>query len=396
MSKLHIRPFVGGLRKALADDLPFLHIITGPRQVGKTTAALQICEEWDGETVYAAADAPLPPGPEWISVQWELALAKTAGGRRVLLVLDEIQKVAGWSEAVKLLWDRERRERRGIRVILLGSSSLLIQHGLSESLAGRFLSYRAGHWGFGEMRSAFGWSLDEWLYFGGYPGAAVLKADEGAWRRYVTDSLIETVLSRDVLQLATVAKPALLRHLFGLAVSHPAEILSYNKMLGQLQDAGNTTTLAHYLRLLDAAFLVGGLDIYRAGRGVKRAGSPKLVFWNNALITAFLGRPAVETLGDPARRGRLVENAVGGRLLGGLDAATHQVYYWRERDREVDFVVKTPGELWGVEVKSGASRDSGGVAAFLRRWPRARPLLIGAGGMPLEEFFLADPAKLFQ
>lgn len=396
MSKLYIRPFVAGLQKALVDDLPFLHIITGPRQVGKTTAALQVRAEWEGESVYAAADAPLPPGPEWISAQWELALAKAAPGRRVLLVLDEIQKVTGWSEAVKLLWDRERRERKGIRVVLLGSSSLLIQHGLSESLAGRFLSYRAGHWGFGEMRSAFGWSLEDWLYFGGYPGAAVLKGDEAAWRRYVTDSLIETVLSRDVLQLATVAKPALLRHLFGLAVSHPAEILSYNKMLGQLQDAGNTTTLAHYLRLLDAAFLVGGLDIYRAGRGVKRAGSPKLVFWNNALVTAFLGRPAAETFGDPARRGRLVENAVGGRLLGGLDSATHQVYYWRERDKEVNFVVKTPTDLWAVEVKSGPSRDLGGLAHFLRRWPRARPLMIGAGGMPLEEFFLADPAKLFR
>ena len=373
MSDLFVRPFVAKIEKALAADLPFLHIITGPRQVGKTTAAQQICSAWDGETVFAAADSPLPPGPEWIHAQWQLALARGGRGRRVLLVLDEIQKVTGWSETVKLLWDRAKREKQGVRVLLLGSSSLLIQKGLSESLAGRFLSYPCGHWSFAEMRAAFAWDLEEWFYFGGYPGAAVLKDDEEAWRRYITDSLIETVLSRDVLQLAAVAKPALLRHLFGLAVSHPAEVLSYNKMLGQLQDAGNTTTLAHYLQLLNSAFLVGGLDIYKAGRGRRRAGSPKLIFWNNALVTAYLGDPRERALRDPAWRGRLVENAVGGHLLAGLDPATHQVYYWRERDREVDFVVKTPRALWALEVKSGAApADGAGFAAFRRRWPQAR------------------------
>ncbi|MBI3298907.1 MAG: ATP-binding protein [Elusimicrobia bacterium] len=396
MSNIYKHPLVAKIEEALATELPFLHIITGPRQVGKTTAAQQICRTWKGETVFAAADAPLPPGPEWIHAQWELALARGGRDGRVLLVLDEIQKVSGWSETIKLLWDRARRESRAIRVLLLGSSSLLIQKGLAESMAGRFLSYQCGHWSLGEMREAFGWDLEDWLYFGGYPGAAVLKADEASWRRYITDSLIETVLSRDVLQLAAVAKPALLRHLFGLAVSHPAEILSYNKMLGQLQDAGNTTTLAHYLHLLDSAFLVGGLDLYKAGRGRKRAGSPKLVFRNNALVTAYLGEPRERALRDPAWRGRLVENAVGGHLLGALDPTTSQVYYWRERDREVDFVVKTPRALWAIEVKSGAAPgDGAGLRAFKRLWPEARPFIVGPGGMPLEEFFLADPADLF-
>lgn len=391
------RPLVGLIAKALEKRLPFLHIITGPRQVGKTTAAAQIAGNWAGETVFAAADGPLPPGPDWLEAQWELALAKGRGGRRVLLVLDEIQKVRGWSETVKLLWDRGRRTEADLSVLLLGSSSLLMQKGMSESLAGRFVSHRCGHWGWGEMRCAFGWSLDDWLHFGGYPGAAVLKDDEPAWRRYITDSLIETVLARDVLQLVTVNKPALLRHLFALSAAYPAQILSYNKMLGQLQDAGNTTTLAHYLQLLGAAFLVSGLDAYKAGRGRRRAGSPKLVLWNNALVTAFLGEPAAATRSDGPWRGRLVENAVGAHLLNGLDPATHAVYYWRERDDEADYVVKTPNGLWALEVKSGrqAPKPRRGLAAFRKRYPDARPFLIGPGGMELEEFFLADPAELF-
>ena len=390
------RTLVAEVEKALRARLPFLHVIIGPRQVGKTTAAQQVSEFWGGETVFAAADAPLPPGPEWIHAQWEIALSKCGEGRRILLVLDEVQKVRGWSETIKLLWDRERREKKGISVILLGSSSLLVQKGMSESLAGRFLSYRCGHWSYSEMKAAFGWDLEEWLYFGGYPGAAVLKDDEAAWRRYITDSLIETVLSRDVLQLATVAKPALLRHLFGLAVSHPAQILSYNKMLGQLQDAGNTTTLAHYLHLLETAFLVSGLDLYKAGRGRKRAGSPKLTFWNNALVTAYLGESYEKTRQDRAWRGRLVENAVGGHLMNGLDHATHQAYYWRERDEEVDYVLKTPRNLWALEVKSGAGAPrQRGLEAFRKRYPDARPFIVGAGGMELEEFFLREPSSLF-
>lgn len=390
------RALVGRLTQALRRDLPFLHVIIGPRQTGKTTAAGQAAEEWGGPTVFAAADAPLPPGPEWIHAQWERARAQAAGGK-VLLVLDEVQKVRGWSETVKALWDEERRRKGGVRALLLGSSSLLVQKGLTESLAGRFLSYRCGHWSWPEMRRAFGWSLDEWVYFGGYPGSAVLRGDEAQWRRYVADSLVETVLSRDVLQMATVAKPALLRHLFGLATGHPAQILSYNKMLGALQDAGNTTTLAHYLRLLESAFLVSGLDSYKPGHGRRRAGSPKLIFWNAALVTAFAGGDFAAARADRAWWGRLVENAAGAHLLGGLDPATHRVFYWRERDREADFVVAGARRVWALEVKSGA--DAGtparGLEALVAARPEIRPFLVGAGGMPLEEFFAAEPEDLF-
>jgi len=278
------RALVGELTAALGKGLPFLHIITGPRQTGKTTAAKQVAEGWAGEVHIAAADSALPPGPEWVRAQWEIADLKRRSGRKVLLILDEVQKVRGWSESVKALWDRDGGTKPALRVILLGSSALLVQKGLSESLAGRFMPYRCGHWSWGEMREAFGWGLEDWLFFGGYPGAARLKGDPDAWARYVSESLVETVLARDVLQMSAVTKPALLRHLFALTAAFPAQILSYNKMLGQLQDAGNTTTLAHYLQLLEAAFLVSGLERFTGGKGQKRGSSPKLVAWNNALV----------------------------------------------------------------------------------------------------------------
>jgi predicted AAA+ superfamily ATPase len=368
----------------------------GPRQVGKTTAARQIADQWKGETVFAAADAPLPQGPEWIHAQWNQALSKCRDSKKTLLILDEIQKVRGWSETVKLLWDREIHEQKGLEVLLLGSSALLVQKGLGESLAGRFFLHRCGHWGWPEMREAFGWSLEEWIYFGGYPGSAKFRDDEADWKRYVADSLVETVLSRDVLQLQTVAKPTLLRHLFGLAVGYPAQIFSYNKMLDQLQDAGNTTTLAHYLKLLESAFVVSGLEIYRGGRVTKKGGSPKLILWNNALVSAYGSSDFANAKRDGVLWGRLVENAVGAHLLDRLNRPGQDgVLYWRERDKEVDFVAKTPKGVWGIEVKSGKSGKNEGLGAFLKEYPKAKVLLVGIGGMELEEFFKSDPAKLF-
>jgi hypothetical protein len=245
-----------------------LQVVVGPRQVGKTTAVLQLLERLKLPSHVAAADTALPPGPEWIESQWSVARSLPArADAPATLVLDEIQKVHGWSDVVKRLWDEAIRARRPLRVILLGSSSLLLQRGLAESLAGRFLLHRCPHWSWAECREAFGWDLDHWLYFGGYPGAAPFANDEPLWKRYVADSLVEPAIARDVLQLQTVHKPSLLRHLFAFAAAFPGQQVSYTKMLGQLQDAGNTTTLAHYLKLLETAFLVSGLELYSAGLG---------------------------------------------------------------------------------------------------------------------------------
>jgi predicted AAA+ superfamily ATPase len=307
------------------------------------------------------------------------------------LVLDEVQKVQGWSEVVKRLWDEERRTRGPVLPIILGSSALLLQKGATDSLSGRLFLHRCLHWSWPECRTAFGWDLSRWLYFGGYPGAAALARDESAWKRYVVDSLIETVLARDVLQLQTINKPALLRHLFALAATFPAQLLSYNKMLGQLQDAGNTTTLARYLRLLETAFLVTGLEQFSKGQIRKRGSTPKLVLWNNALVNALGLRSRSDATADGAWWGRLVENAVGAHLLNGLQGPDWSVTYWRDGDSEVDFVVAHGTRVWAIEVKSGRPGKTGGLEAFRKRYPQSKVWLLGGGGLKLEEFF-ARPA----
>jgi len=389
------RSLVKTLTKALSKRLPVFQVITGPRQVGKTTIAHLVVQALPYPSVYASADSPLPPGPEWIESQWRLAVMEAEKSRKpVILVLDEIQKVIGWSEALKQRWDHARRIGQDIRLLVLGSSALLLQEGLSESLAGRFFLNRCMHWSFHECSAAFGWDLNTWLYFGGYPGAAVFADDEQQWKRYVADSLIETVIARDVLQMQRVAKPALLRHLFALSAAFPAQIFSYNKMLGQLQDAGNTTTLAHYLRLLETAFLISGLELYSKGHVRKRGSSPKLILWNNALVNALSSRTFQEATGDAMWWGRLVENAVGAHLCNSLPATEYGVAYWREGDREVDFVVTRGAETWAIEVKSGRKGKLFGLDRFGSKYPNAKALIVGTSGIPLERFF-QEPADVW-
>lgn len=376
----------------IRDGSPFMQVFCGPRQVGKTTAAKQIMASAGLHALYATADSPAPFGPEWIETQWLRAERKAAEtGAAVLLVLDEIQKISRWSDVLKALWDQKTQD---IRLLVLGSSALLLQKGLTESLAGRFFLHRFTHWNFPECRQAFGWGLDEWLFFGGYPGAAAFAADESNWKHYVTDSLIETVLSKDVLQLQNVAKPALLRNLFGLAAMLPAQTVSYNKMLGQLQDAGNTTTLAHYLKLLESAFLVSGLELFSRGQQRKRGSSPKLILWNNALISAVGLRGKNQCMEDAPWRGRLVENAVGAHLLQALHSPGMAVTYWRKGNLEVDFVVESGDRILALEVKSGRTGRVSGLAAFKKLYPESRAVIIGRDGIPLEEFFAGDPGDV--
>jgi predicted AAA+ superfamily ATPase len=393
-------PFERGIVQAVLDGCArtpdLLQVVTGPRQVGKTTAAHQVAARWEGPVRYQAADQFLPPGPEWIHAAWELARRDAARvGKPVLLVLDEVQKARDWSEAVKAEWDEDRRMGAPVRGVLLGSSALLLARGTTESLAGRFRLHRCPHWSYPECRDAFGWDLDIWLWKGGYPGVAQFGDDDEGRRAYVRDALVEAVLARDVLSLEPVNKPALLRQLFGLTCRYPAQILACNKMLGQLHDAGNTTTLAHYLDLLGRAFLVSGLAPY-ATSVRQRAGSPKLVLWNSALITAFDPRGFEAYRADAAGWGRLVENAVGAHLLNHLQGRGVQVGWWRDGDAEVDFVVAGAGAPLALEVKSGRPRSLSGLRAFTQRYPQARPLIVGQGGMPLEEFFSMEAGEILR
>lgn len=388
------RAIVERLNELLQRQLPVFQVLIGPRQVGKTTAAQQVIEKFKTSSIYATADQILPPGPEWIEAQWNLAQLKYLETKQpVLLVLDEVQKVQRWTEVIKRLWDEEKA-KSNIRLLVLGSSALLLGKDLTESLADSVFLHRMPHWSFSECNEAFGWNLKQWIYFGGYPGAAIFIDQEADWKQYVSASLIEAAIAKYVLQMKRIAKPMLMRHLFGLASTYPAQIFSYNKMLGQLQDVGNATTLAHYLKILEGAFLVSGLESFSKGQIKKRGSSPKLILWNNALINA-LGLKSFKTaLEDQSWWGRLVENAVGAHLLNNLSTHEWSISYWREDAAEVDFVVSHGEKMIGIEVKSGSSLGKNGLGLFKKKYPQAKVLIVGQGGMALEEFFRMAPDKL--
>ena len=397
LSKKYVRPQAELLANRLREPRRFIQILAGARQVGKTTLIGQVENQVGFPSRYASADEPTLRDTVWIEAQWEAArlLASGEGDQGALLVLDEVQKVSNWSETVKHLWDTDTRNEIPLKVVLLGSAPLLIQRGLTESLAGRFEVLHLPHWSFSEMREAFGWSLDQFVYFGAYPGAVPLMDDQDRWARYIRDALIETTISRDVLLLSRVDKPALMRRLFELSCNYSGQILSYTKMLGQLHDAGNTTTLAHYLDLLSGAGMVTGLQKYSGAAVRRRGSSPKLQVFNTALMTAQSGVPFAEARKNREYWGRLVESAIGAHLVNAAAGGECRLYYWRDRNREVDFVVSSGRQVLAIEVKCGRSRDGlPGLAAFTEAYPATRKLLVGGDGIALEKF-LSQPVAFW-
>ena len=395
MSNLsYVRPQAVELLQRLREPRRFLQIITGARQVGKTTLITQAAEQSELDHRFASADEPTLRGPEWIAQQWDAArlMADHAGDEGALLILDEVQKAPNWAEAVKRLWDEDTRSRRQLRVVLSGSAQLLIGRGLTESLAGRFELLHLPHWSFPEMQDAFGWSLERFLFYGAYPGAVPLARQPARWSRYIRDSLIEPMIARDVLLLSRVDKPALLRRLFELGCAYSGQIFSYTKMLGQLHDAGNTTTLAHYLELLAGAGVLTGLQKY-GGEVARRSSSPKLQVLNTALMTAGTRLTLAQARTDREFWGRLVESAVGAHLANAAAGGFCEVFYWRHRNREVDFVVRAGQAVTAIEVKSGRARQTPpGMAAFANVFQPVRALLVGGDGIPVEEF-LSKPVE---
>lgn len=386
----HQRPV---LTARLDQPRRFIQVVAGPRQVGKSTMVQQATDALKIPVRYASADEPTLRGAEWITQQWEAARLEITGTSGAVLVLDEIQKIPAWSETVKRLWDEDTRAKRPLKLVLLGSAPLLITQGLTESLAGRFETISLTHWSYTEMQQAFGFSLDQYLFYGGYPGAAPLVGEPERWTRYILDSLIETSISRDVLLLTRVDKPALLRRLFELACRYSGQILSYTKMLGQLQDAGNTTTLAHYLDLLAGAGMVRGLPKYAGDAARSRGSSPKLQVLNTALMTSTSGLTYAEARADREFWGRLVESAVGAHLANAAMRGECTLHYWRERNHEVDFVVQAGRRLTAIEVKSGrAPLAHAGTAAFVEAFKPQRTLLVGGDGIAVDDFLMQPVA----
>ena len=379
------RKLVAQLTERLTEPRRFMQIVAGPRQTGKTTAVTQALDELRMKTHFVSADDPGYSSTEWLRNEWEQAraLAKSGGA---ILVVDEIQKIKGWSSIVKFLWDEDSRLGVPLKIVLTGSSSLLLQKGLAESLMGRFEILYSPHWNYAECKEAFGYNLNDFLFFGGYPGVSALIGDESRWARYMGTSIVEPTISQDVLMMEEVRKPALLRTLFILGSSYSAQELSFTKMLGQLQDAGNTVTLAHYLDLLSKANILTGLQNYSGSQIRTRKSAPRFMVYDTSLMTYANGADRRRLLDNPADRGRLVESAVGAYLLARGKEEGFEVYWWRDRGNEVDFVIKKGALLTAIEVKSGRIKSAGGSLIFRQLYPEALSLVIGSVNYGLEDF----------
>jgi len=394
---MYKRRLYNELAKRITEPRRFIQVLMGPRQTGKTTLIMQLLDQLNINHRYETADAVPASSSSWIEQIWEATRLQldNAPHTEMLLVIDEIQKINNWSEIIKRLWDQDSQNQRNLKVLLAGSSRLLMQQGLTESLAGRFESNYIGHWSYNEMRDAFGFTTSQYVWFGGYPGAAALIADEKRWKDYILNSLIETSISKDILMLTRVDKPALMKRLFELGSSYSGQILSFTKILGQLQDAGNTTTLSHYLSLLNTAGLLTGIEKYAADVLRKRASSPKFQVYNNAFISAQHHETLLTITQQPALWGRMVESAIGAHLINAAQSTGFKLYYWRHRNEEVDFVIEKGSQIIALEVKTGSEALTTGMTAFKKQFNPKKILLIGKSGIPWEEFLTINPAELF-
>lgn len=375
-----------------------IQVVAGPRQVGKTTMVKQVLKEMSFPSMFFNADAVAHDDNTWIADRWAEARARMnySNAAEFLLVFDEIHKIDNWSEQVKKEWDSDTFNDVNIKVILLGSSRLLLKKGLTESLAGRFELLPMGHWSYQEMHDAFGFDINQYVYYGGYPGSATYLPNENRWRRYMRESIVAPAIEKDVLQTTYIYKPALMHQLFHLGCAYSAELLSYNKMLGQLQDAGNATTLVNYLEVLGESKLLIGLPKYVVDKSRKYRTIPKLQVFNNALLTVMTdGMTYEKAYTHPSLWGRWVESAVGCFLLDKADELEYQLYYWRENNEEVDFVIVRGEHLVAIEVKSGRRQNNSGLATFRNMYHPQYSLVVGGQSMSLEQFFTGNLANLF-
>lgn len=374
----------------------FIQVLAGPRQVGKTTLVRQVLSELSIPHSNETADNIEPTDTDWIRRIWQSTRVwmKINQVTEYLLVIDGIQKLENWSEAVKKEWDYDTNNNINIKVLLLGSSRLLIKRGLTESLAGRYELIRIGHWSYQEMHDAFGWDVDKYIYFGGYPGAVALVDNERRWRRYIKDSLVAPAIEKDVIMTANIYKPALMKQVFELGCGYSGELLSLTKIVRQLQDVGNATTVANYINILDESNLLAGLQKFAMDDARKYNSVPKFQVYNNALLTVYKGRSYVQDRLDTMVWERWVESAIGTHLLSQAADLEYEVFYWRERDNEVDFVIKSEHKCIAIEVKSGRRGTNKGLPLFDKTFHPDLSFVVGTEGIGLEDFLRCDIGTL--
>ncbi len=385
------------IKKRLTEKRRFIQVVLGPRQVGKTTLVLQVLKSLNCPRLYFSADKVLAGDAAWLSSCWNAARleAKKHPKEDVVLAIDEVQKVENFSEVVKREWDEDTREKRPIKVLLLGSSRALMVSGLSESLVGRFEEIRMTHWTYEEMKKAYGFTLDEFIFYGGYPGAATLiPKEEDRWKAYVQAAILEATVNRDIFEDNRIANAALLRRTLQLGVRYSGKILSLTKLLGELQGKGNTATIASYLEKLNEAGLLGALPKFSIDCARYRASIPKFQVWNNALCAAYFSESFQEIRQDSAIWGRCVESAVGAYLVSQGFREHFHVMYWREGNDEVDFVLKIKGKLIALEVKSNSEKRAKGLEKFSKMFHPDKVYIVGDGGLSLDVFFKTSPEDL--
>lgn len=374
----------------------FIQVIMGPRQVGKSTMAKQILAELNKPYQFYAADDIPATRREWISECWQdtRLRMRVDGIKEAVLVIDEIQKLHNWSEVVKKEWDADSFNDVNIKVILLGSSRVLLEKGLSESLHGRYEEIRMGHWSYQEMQEAFGFTLEQYIFFGGYPGGATLIKDEQRWRDYIQAAIVDATINKDILMDTPVSKPALLRQTFELGAAYSGKLLSLTKMIGMLQDAGNTTTLSGYLNLLSQSGLTTGLQKYAADMARQRASIPKFQVFNNALNTIYAGATFKQATADHQLWGHIYESAIGAHIVNQAFRYRMQVFYWRDKNDEVDFILKNGQRIIAIEVKSNSEKNTKGLSVFRDHFHPAEAFIVGDGGIKAEEFLTMNLSLL--
>ena len=385
------------IRKRLEEPRRFIQVVMGPRQVGKSTVVKQVLQDIDLPYLLFSADNVPASNSAWVSNCWAAVRSQKESKAygSVILVIDEIQKIANWSEVVKKEWDDDTFHNLDIRVLLLGSSRVMLEKGLSESLAGRFEEIRMSHWSYAEMKECFGYTLDQYMFYGGYPGAAELIAEPDRWEQYIQSAIIDTTINKDILMDTPISKPALLRQTFELGAAYSGEVLSLSKMIGSLQDAGNTVTLAGYINLLDESGMLCGIQKYSIDTARRRASIPKLQVYNNALKAIFNPYTFEQAILDRRAWGRIFESSIGAWLVSQAFVHRFEVFYWRERDLEVDFILRKKGIVIAIEVKSNAEKNTKGLNSFKERFNPKAAFIVGDGGISPTDFLTMDIMRLF-
>lgn len=397
---MYQRQHLNILTSRMAEPRRRMQIVMGPRQVGKSTLVGQFTEATSVPFDFFAADSVNRFDTSWIPNKWQQARMRMDihSEQEHILVIDEVQKIKGWSEQVKKEWDEDSRSHRNLKVILLGSSRLLLQKGLEESLEGRFETIKMGYWDWQEMHEAFGFSMDEYVYFGGFPGLAPDIQDEGRWRNLMEDSIISPILTRDILEIEEIRNPALLRQVFELACIESAKELSLTKMQGTM-NSGTVPTIKNYLDILNKSMTVQPLQNYSPSRVKEKQSVPKMQVFNNAFRNRFGTFSFDEARVDPAEWGRQIESAVGAHLANRSMMDDYELFYWRnERRQECDYVLRKGQALVAIEVKSGSVDKTVGFEKFKEQFADnvTAAFIVGPQALPLEDFFMMDLKSLFK